>query len=65
MRSWELLRLDRKKFPDSKEVIEIRENALYTKIYEAHLEAAPQIILQLSILQQTGDYGKYAIYILL
>ena len=42
-------------------VLSIEEEAQSNKMFEAFLEAAPQFILQLSILLQTGDYGNLLI----
>ena len=42
-------------------VLSIREEAQTNKLFEALLEAAPQFILQLSILLQTGHIGNFLI----
>ena len=59
--SFGLLTMDTRASENRKVVLSIEEEAQSTKMFEAFLEAAPQFILQLSILLQTGDYGNLLI----
>ena len=56
--SFRLLTLDTQASENQRIIFQIKEEAQYNKMFEAFAEAAPQFILQISILLQTGVQGK-------
>ena len=51
--------MDTRASENRKIILASEEQAQSTRMFEAFLEAAPQYILQLTILLQTGDYGNF------
>ena len=51
--------MDTRASENRKIILASEEQAQSTRMFEAFLEAAPQFILQLTIILQTGDYGNF------